>query len=301
MRASAFPLRLATVLCLLLLGQLATARDGDAVSFETVFASYVKEGRLVDAMRNELLAASEAEKSSVMAETDEASIAYATQAREHAAALNAAKAELVELVTRLNLGKEKALLASFDQAWLEYQQLDKQILELAVLNTNLKAKRLLYGTCLTLLDKLEDALAAGRDASGAPESARALALAGQALTDAYKIQSLLAPHIESPDALVMDALEKRIRGLDQRLVKALDELAAQATAPEAKTARGRAVSLYREYAQLTQQIISLSRRNSNVISLSLSLGQKRKITARCLELLDALKQISQDKEFKATR
>jgi hypothetical protein len=266
-----------------------------------VFASYIKERNLIELMRNELLAASEAEKSAVMADTDEESIAFAEQAKEHVAALDAAKSELGELVARLDLSKEKALLASFDLAWLEYRQLDKEILELAVLNTNLKAKRLLHGPCLTLLDQLDEALATEKGRNDDPESARAQTLNDQILINAMKIQTLLAPHIESPDALVMDALENRIHALDKKLAKALDEFVAQASTPETKAARGEASRLYREYTQQTRQILSLSRRNSNVISLSLSLGQKRKITARCLELIDALKQLASNKEFKATR
>ena len=49
------------------------------------------------------------------------------------------------------------------------------------------------------------------------------------------------------------------------------------------------------------QIVALSRRNSNVRSLALSLGKKRTVTAECDELLQALEESLAKHHFAATR
>jgi hypothetical protein len=49
------------------------------------------------------------------------------------------------------------------------------------------------------------------------------------------------------------------------------------------------------------EIVALSRRNSNVRSLALSLGRKRTITAQCDDQLRALEDALAKHEFRATR
>jgi hypothetical protein len=50
-----------------------------------------------------------------------------------------------------------------------------------------------------------------------------------------------------------------------------------------------------------KEIITLSRRNSDVRSLALSLGDKRKVTAECEAHLQALEDALAKHEFSATR
>jgi hypothetical protein len=52
---------------------------------------------------------------------------------------------------------------------------------------------------------------------------------------------------------------------------------------------------------VTAEVIKLSRQNSNIKSLELSLGKKRKLTAQCDEILAALQETVQRRTFKATR
>jgi hypothetical protein len=58
---------------------------------------------------------------------------------------------------------------------------------------------------------------------------------------------------------------------------------------------------YLDFREINAEIIELSRRNSNVRSFAVSLGQKRKVTAECQENLAALQAAVQSTEFKATR
>jgi hypothetical protein len=51
----------------------------------------------------------------------------------------------------------------------------------------------------------------------------------------------------------------------------------------------------------TAQVIDLSRQNTDIKSIELSLGRKRKISAQCGEILDSLEEAVKAREFKATR
>jgi hypothetical protein len=53
--------------------------------------------------------------------------------------------------------------------------------------------------------------------------------------------------------------------------------------------------------KVTGEVISLSRENTNVKSLELSLGKKRMISAQCEETLSALQEAIRSRTFKATR
>ncbi len=53
--------------------------------------------------------------------------------------------------------------------------------------------------------------------------------------------------------------------------------------------------------RINDEIVTLSRRNSNVRSLALSLGRKRTVTAECADDLRALEQALAKHEFSATR
>jgi hypothetical protein len=52
---------------------------------------------------------------------------------------------------------------------------------------------------------------------------------------------------------------------------------------------------------LNREILALSRRNSNVRSLSLTLGEKRRLTAQCEDSLRALNEALAKRGFVATR
>ena len=52
---------------------------------------------------------------------------------------------------------------------------------------------------------------------------------------------------------------------------------------------------------VNDEIVALSRRNSNVRSLALSLGRKRMVTAECEDELRALEEALAKHEFTATR
>ena len=59
---------------------------------------------------------------------------------------------------------------------------------------------------------------------------------------------------------------------------------------------------YKDFQKITVDIMTLSRNNSNIRSFALSLGQKRKMTAECQDMLNALREtVQQGMTYKATR
>jgi methyl-accepting chemotaxis protein len=109
----------------------------------------IKDDELCTDMRIQLLIAVRAQKNAVISSDD-------TESRRFAEAARAASLELErmrqELVSRR--GGEKATMAirseleSFNRNWLDYQAIEKTILDLAVQNTNSKALKLCFGTGL---------------------------------------------------------------------------------------------------------------------------------------------------------
>jgi hypothetical protein len=62
-----------------------------------------------------------------------------------------------------------------------------------------------------------------------------------------------------------------------------------------------AASALDRFTAVNAEIVTLSRRNSNVRSLALSLGRKRTVTAECDDLLQQLEDTLAQHHFSATR
>jgi hypothetical protein len=245
---------------------------------------------LVGRMQLALASASEAEKSAVLAITDEESQRFADQARAAAADTERERRELEELLKASGTQGEKDSLARFSQAFTEFQRIDNEVLSLAVKNTNLKAYSLAFGPAADALKEMNAALshlvAAHADS---PEAKKVTLLAFGAEISGLRIQTLLPPHIAEESDEKMDALEAQMAKEDVQVRKDLDGLAAL---PELRgdTDLATAASRYNQFTKIKTQILALSRENTNVRSLAISLNQKRKAMLLCLEALNALKQ-----------
>jgi hypothetical protein len=62
-----------------------------------------------------------------------------------------------------------------------------------------------------------------------------------------------------------------------------------------------AKAAFDDFLKIHAEVIMLSRQNSNVKSMELSLGAKRKITAQCQDTLNALQNAVGSRSFRATR
>ena len=230
--------------------------------------------------------AADAANRSVMADTDDTSVAFAKEAGLAADAVQKDVDALKPLLQTLGFSEEQRLLGEFAGRYTEYRELDRRILDLAVENTNLKAQRLAFGPAQDAANAFRDALKAATAAAG-KDAWHVEALAATAVLTVREIQVLQAPHIADADEAVMTRMEKQMATSETDARRSLDQL--RALLPPSSVGHLRAATAALDkFMDLNLQIITLSRRNTNVRSLALSLDEKRKITTSCEETLHAL-------------
>jgi hypothetical protein len=233
--------------------------------------------------------ATEAEKSAVLAVTDQESIAFADQARAATTMVEKERKSLEALLQTHGSSREADLLSQFSKAFSEFQRVDRELLDLAVKNTNVKASALAFGPAAEAMKEMDGALsrlslkAVKSSASSAKEQ---LLLLADARAAALRIEVLLPPHIAEESDEKMDRLESQMAGEDRQVREDLSRL--ETLLPSENADLKTATSSYSHFAELKGQILKLSRENTNVRSLSISLNQKRRVTVLCEETLSAL-------------
>lgn len=256
---------------------------------------------LLSRMRIHLLKSVEAEKSAVMADTDGASKVLAKESQKESAALEKDRAELGLLIKKDPSPEEVKLLEEFDRCWKTFRKTDAAILEFAVRNTNLKAAKLSSDQGGAAVKALEEALHSLNVEEPADKTAIQMdRLCCQALTAAFKVLLLQAPHIAAADDKEMDGIEKNIRQNEERLKAALDKLKSLVPGYHQLSLQ-KAQAAYEDLVKITAEVIRLSRQNTNIKSFEISLGRKRKETAQCDEILLSLQEAVHNRSFQATR
>jgi tetratricopeptide (TPR) repeat protein len=231
--------------------------------------------------------ASNAANLAVMADTDEASVAFTKKAEDTKKQVQADIDALRPMLHDLNYADEMRLLEEFVKAFTEYRDLDRRILELAVENTNLKAQRLSFGECQQAADAFAQAVNAIVPAVPATDTWRVRALVARAVADLRAIQVAQAPHIAEADDAVMTRIEQQMKTSEDAVRSALDSL--RSLAPSSMQPRvTEARAAFDRFMSLNAQIVDLSRRNTNVHSLMLTLNEKGKATSACEQSLRAL-------------
>jgi hypothetical protein len=247
-------------------------------------ASKAQRVELVGRMQLALASAAEAEKSAVLAVTDADSQMFADQVSTATAEVDRERGELSERLTITGTQGEKDLLAQFTEAFAELQQIDKDLLALAVKNTNLKASSLAFGPAAAAVKEMDAALARlpGDDVN-------ILRLADNARIAAWRLLTLIPPHIAEESDAKMDEMETQMADEDRQVRQSLDALATLPVFADNADLKTAAAS-YARFSEAKAQIFKLSRENTNVRSLSISLNQKRKVTLVCQAALSALQQ-----------
>jgi hypothetical protein len=256
---------------LLLAGLVALVFHYQNENVSSQLARKAERSQLLARMRVSLGDATEAEKSAVMAITDVESRAFADRAR---GAENDVAKQSASLRSLLANAHEKELLAQFDKSFAELERIDKELLDLAVRNSNLKASALAFGPAAKSIDTMDQSLSQLIAHSNSP---KLIARAAAAQAGALRILALLPPHIAEESDARMDQLEERMKEEDQKVREALKEV----NLADASQA-------YEQFSTLRKQILELSRQNTNVRSLSISLHEKRRLTAVCEEALSTL-------------
>jgi hypothetical protein len=232
--------------------------------------------------------AADAANRAVMADTDEASVAFAREARQATEAAQRDTDALRPILQSLSYSNETRLLDEFAGRFAEYRALDGRVLNLAVENTNLKAQRLAFGPAQEAANAFRDSLRTVAASARANEQWRIEALVEKAVATVREIQVLQAPHIADADEAVMTRMEREMATSElaaRDAIKMLTPLVQPGSRPRLAAA---SASLD-QFMDLNGQIIALSRRNTNVRSLALSLDQKRKLITACEDSLHALR------------
>lgn len=240
-------------------------------------------------LRLQLDKAEKASSRAVMADANPASAEYASEARAATGTVNQDLAVLGPLLKELRYSRESAALATFQEHWSKFQKLDQEILVLAVENTNLQAQRLSFGPARESADAFRDAVEAIAAGANGKEHCGAAELAQTAIAAVREIQVLQAPHISEADDAAMTKMEQIMAAQERKARDALDALSKLAGAAANPQADQATVALDR-FKKVSSEIVGLSRRNTNVRSLELSLRQQPTLAAACDTSLRALQQ-----------
>ncbi len=259
-------------------------------------ASKARRIELVDRMRAALASASEAEKSAVLAITDEDSQRFAEEARAAGKTVEEARQELGGLLQPS--GSDRELFGQFSRAFADFRRIDDDLLSLAIKNTNLKAYALAYGPAGDALKEMTDALSRLATASvDSQSSAKMSQLALGAAIAALRVQTMLPPHIAERNDEKMDQMEASMTMEEEEVRKDLEALVAR---PElrANSELRAAASSWARFRAIKVQILALSRENTNVRSLTISLDRKRKVMLLCQDTLAALRQVIEEEPIR---
>jgi hypothetical protein len=262
--------------------------------------------RLLDARRlaAELLVqftkAADAANRAVMADTDETSIAFAHEAEQATQGVQMNADALKPILEGLGYADETRVLEEFQGRFSEYRALDRTILDMAVENTNLKAQRLSFGPAQEAAEAFRESLEAIARVAPGDNAWRSRAEVATAVAAVREIQVLQAPHIAEADDAAMTRMEGRMAAEEAAARGTLKTLAT-IVRPESRPQLAAATAALDRFMGLNGEIVALSRRNTNVRSLALSLGQKRKLAAACEQSLRALVDALAARGFTATR
>lgn len=222
----------------------------------------------------------ENEKLAVLAVSDADSVRFADASKKASADVDRLRAELRALASE----EERARLDEFDAAWAKVAALDAQLLKLATENANLKASALSQGQAMKDLDAVEAGFAALEEKTTDVARLRTL---GRAAVAALEVQALHAPHISATTDAEMDALDAKVKAREAEV----DAVLAPGKKPPPKAEAETLAALgaaWTAYKADTEQVLKLSRSNSNLKSLDLSLHEKVDATLACDASLAAL-------------
>jgi hypothetical protein len=273
---------------------LTSCRGGPSAAFTEL----AEARRLATDLRVQFSKSADASNRAVMADTDEASVAYAREASQATQTVQSDIAALAPQLRDLGYPTEVRLLEEFAKHFAEYLALDGSILDLAVENTNLKAQRLSFGPAREAADCVRSALETLGPQSN--DRCRVESLAAKAVLAVRDIQVLQAPHIAEADDAAMTRIETEMAGLEVVASDAINGISGLVE-PKAQPQLAEASASLDRFKHVSREIVALSRRNTNIRSLSLSLREKPVLTAACDGSLHLLEEALAKEGFTATR
>jgi hypothetical protein len=282
----AMPLIIALLL-VLLLALFLSRFPGNDVRYPTVFTNTAKVIEVISRMRINLLKSIDLGKAAVMSITTEESRTLADQSRTSADAVERDYAELKVLIDAANIGNEIKLLKEFSDNWNNFRVINRELLSLAVENSNIKAANLSYTAAAQAMGYFEQRLSALTDLPKFDhERAQMARLAYQAVASAFVIYSLEAPHINEAEDKKMDELENLMAVNERKVRDALRNIALL-TDRQGRIIFDEVSSAFSKFMEVNKEVVRLSRMNTNLKSQQLSLGRMRTVAAQCEAILNS--------------
>jgi hypothetical protein len=111
------------------------------------------------------------------------------------------------------------------------------------------------------------------------------------------IYSFEAPHINEARDKKMDELDNLMSTNEKKVRNALRNLSRLTDRPGGIVMND-ALSAFSKFMEVHEEVLRLSRMNTNIKSLELSLGRKREVAIQCEEILNSLQDAVQGRSFK---
>jgi hypothetical protein len=284
--------------CAMAIAVLASAGCGDESAL--VLNQQAEAHRLASHLHVQFSRAAEASNRAVMADTDQTSRDAAREAEQATRAVQRDIDALRPILNNLTYRDEIGQLDAFATRFAQYQALDADILPLAVENTNIKAQRLSFGPATEAVRAFRQSIESAGRMAAAKNASTVDALVARAATAVLEVQVIQARHIAESDETAMSSMESTMAASEAAARKGLDSLKGLLP-PGGSTQLATAADDLARFTAINAEIVALSRRNSNVRSLALSLGKKRTVTAESEDLLQALEDALARHHFAATR
>ena len=265
-----------------------------------VLTEQVEARRLASSVRVQFTKAADASNRAVMAVTDEASGAAATEAEQAKQAVERDVEALQRILQTLAYRDDIQHLDKFKGCFVAYRLLDADILPLAVENTNIKAQRLSFGPAHEAANAFRQSLETAARSNASKNRCCVEVLVARAAAAVLEVQVVQARHIAESDDATMSQMEMEMANSEAAARNAVETLKGQLPS-DAGPQLSAALAALDRFKALNADLVTLSRRNSNVRSLALSLGRKRTVTAECDDILRALEETLTKHGFTATR
>jgi methyl-accepting chemotaxis protein len=247
--------------------------------------------RLAGGIDQNLLEISRAEKNMILASTQEQMQKYGSFIDDTLKQLQDRR----ERLRGLSDATGQKMLDGFASTWDDYMNVHKQVRQLALLNSNEKAKALSQGKAREAYDKAATAIenivtkneaeaANARDAASLKKVAHKIGLAALINRNLLEIQRDEKNMILATSQEKMDEYAKEIDGVKHNLEESFKTLKSVA-AGEEKVGLQTFYDLYGTYLVFDNQVIALTRQNGNTKAFELASGQGRQLADKAEGML----------------
>jgi methyl-accepting chemotaxis protein len=256
---------------------------------------------LASTVRVELLAAVRSEKNAVLAGDDAESAANAQQARNAADKVNQVLLELNALVRDDSLALVRQDVEEFSRDWERFLDNQKEVLRLALLNTNVRGAKILreeirgrMESIVAFLDRAASASASagvageassGLGAASAPD--RTAALAHRLMFQTLQLVDFLEQHLSAASDTEMNALDQQLAAVGKAAEDGLLELK-KLLDDTGRGEFGPVLADLQAVRKAATQVQELSHVNSNLQSTQLTLTKTFEIASKCDSALERL-------------